>query len=97
VRSDEYGVFTEELLHDKQYVVWCVVVMRKPLPLSLVVLLPPNYIAQPLQNLHIEMTSNILSRWYELNGAPNYVKEFRELFDCPFYINGESLLFCSLL
>jgi hypothetical protein len=27
---------------------------------------PPNYIAQPLQYLHVEMTSNALSRRYEL-------------------------------
>jgi hypothetical protein len=28
--------------------------------------IPPNCIAQPLQNLHVEITSNTLSRRYEL-------------------------------
>jgi hypothetical protein len=44
----------------------CVIMMQKPLSLLLVMPLPLNRIAQPLQNLHIEMASNSLSRWYEL-------------------------------
>jgi hypothetical protein len=40
--------------------------MQKPLSLPLVAQLPLNCIAQPLQNLHIEMTSIALSRRYEL-------------------------------
>jgi hypothetical protein len=40
--------------------------MQKPLSLSLVVQFPLNSIAQPLQNLHVEMTSNTLSRRYEV-------------------------------
>jgi hypothetical protein len=94
VRSEEYGAFTE-FLHDKQYVAWCVVVMKKPLPLSLVVLLPLNYIAQPLQNLHI---SNVLSRWYELNGAPNCrCLRIPGIFWLPLLFKQWNLLFCSLL
>jgi hypothetical protein len=54
-----------ELLHNKRCVTQCIIVMQKPLSLSLVVLLPPNFITQPLQNLHIEMASNTLSRWSE--------------------------------
>jgi hypothetical protein len=50
----------------------------------LVAPLPPNCIAQPLQNCHVEMTSNTLPRLYEVmvNQTVN-VKEFRELSDCP--------------
>jgi hypothetical protein len=39
---------------------WCVIVMQKPLSLPLVAPLPPNFIAQHLQNLHVDMTCNIL-------------------------------------
>jgi hypothetical protein len=47
--------------------------------------LPPNYIAQPLQKLHLEMTSNNLFRRYELM-VLSYLSfssegEFPELFD----------------
>jgi len=42
------------------------IVMQKPLSLPLVTPFPPNCIAQPLQNLHIEMTINSLSRPYEI-------------------------------
>jgi hypothetical protein len=58
--------------------------MQKPLFLLLVTSLPPNSIAQPLQNLHIEKKGNVLSRWYELimHQAVD-VKEFRELFHFP--------------
>jgi hypothetical protein len=58
--------FGEELLRNKRCVARCVIVMQKPLPLPHVAPLPPNCIAQPLQNVHIEMTSNTLSRRYEL-------------------------------
>jgi hypothetical protein len=34
--------------------------MQKPLSLPLVAPLPPNRIAQPLQDLHVEMASNSL-------------------------------------
>jgi hypothetical protein len=40
---------------------WC----RHHCPLPLVSPLPPNCMAQPLQNLHDEMISNPLSRLYE--------------------------------
>jgi hypothetical protein len=45
-----------------------------------------NCIAQPVQNLQVEMTSNTLSRRYELMVHQSInVKEFREIFDCPLY------------
>jgi hypothetical protein len=53
--------------------------------LPLVTPLPPNCITQPLQNLHIEMTST-LSRRYELTVHQIvHFKEFRELFVCLSY------------
>lgn len=57
--------------------------MQKPLSLPIVSPRPPNCVAQPLQNLHMEMTSNALSGWYELifHQAVDG-KEFREHFDC---------------
>jgi hypothetical protein len=39
--------------------------MQKQLSLPFVAPIPPNYITQPLQNIHIEMTDNTLSRQYE--------------------------------
>jgi hypothetical protein len=43
---------------------------------------PNCIVAQPLQNLHAEMTSNTLSTRYELKVQQTVdVKEFRELFD----------------
>jgi hypothetical protein len=61
-------------------------VMQKPLSLPLVTPLPPNCIAESLQNLHVEIASNTLCRWYEhtVNQTVK-VKDFRELFDCPSY------------
>ena len=56
----------EELLHIKRCVAWCIIMMQKPLSLPLVTPFPPNCIVQPLQNLHVEMTINSLSRRYEL-------------------------------
>jgi hypothetical protein len=53
----------EELLHNKRCVARCVIAMQKPLSLPLVAPLPPNCSAQPL---HADMTSNTLSRRYEL-------------------------------
>jgi hypothetical protein len=50
------------MLQNKRSVAWCVIVMRKPLPLPLVALIPPNCIGHPLRNLRIEMTSNTLFR-----------------------------------
>jgi hypothetical protein len=65
--SDDRNVFLgEELLHNKRCVARCVIVMQKALSLPLVTPLPPNRMAQPLQNLHVEMASNSLSRLYEL-------------------------------
>jgi hypothetical protein len=53
--------------------------MQKPLPLPLVAPLPLNFIAQPLQNLHAEMSSNTLSRRFELMTHQTVnVKEFNE-------------------
>jgi hypothetical protein len=61
----------------------CIIVMQKPLFQPLVLPLPLNCIAQALQNLHVEMTSNTLSRRYELMVHQTInVKEFQELFDC---------------
>jgi hypothetical protein len=61
--------------------------MQEPLSLPLVAPLNPNCIAQPLEkNFHLEMTSNILSRRYELMVQQTVdVKEFREVFDYPSY------------
>jgi hypothetical protein len=40
--------------------------------------------AQRLQNLHVEITSNSLSRQYELMVHQTIdIKELQELFDCP--------------
>jgi hypothetical protein len=66
-------------------------VMQKPLSLPHAAPLPPNCIAQPLQNLHVEMTSNTPSRRYELTvhqtvdlkECIEHAEEFRELFDYP--------------
>jgi hypothetical protein len=41
-------------------------VMQKPLSLPLVMPLPPNCFAQPLKYFHIELSSNTLSKRYEL-------------------------------
>jgi hypothetical protein len=55
--------------------------MQKPLSLPLVIPLPLNCIVQPLQNLHKEMTSDTLSRQYELMVLQAFdVKEFKEFF-----------------
>jgi hypothetical protein len=58
---------------------WCAIV--KPKPLSLPACLP--FVAPlPLQNVHVEMTTNTLSGRYELMAHQAVdVKEFRELFD----------------
>jgi hypothetical protein len=51
----------------------------------LVAPLPPSCIAQPLQNLRVEMTSNTLSRRCELTVHQTVsVKEFRESYDIGF-------------
>jgi hypothetical protein len=56
--------------------------MQKPLSLPLVMPLLPNGIAQPLQNLHAEMTSNTMSRWYELMVHQTVdIKDFQEVFN----------------
>jgi hypothetical protein len=83
--GDERKFFLgKELLHNKRSVDRCVIVMQKPLSLPLVTPLPPNCIAQPLQNLHVEMTSNTLSMQYELIVHRTVdVKKLWELFYCP--------------
>jgi hypothetical protein len=54
--------------------------------LPLVVPLPPNCIMQSLQNLYVQMTSNNLSKRYELMENQTIdVKEFQTLFDCSSY------------
>jgi len=64
--DDRNAFLGEELLYNKQCVARCIIVMQKPLSLPLVAPFPPNCIVQPLQNLHVEMTINSLSRRYEL-------------------------------
>jgi hypothetical protein len=86
--GDDRNVFLgEELLHNKQCVARCVIVMQKPLSMPLVAPISPNCIAQPLQNLHVEMTSNTPVQAVRTHGAPNShspsAGKFRELFDCP--------------
>jgi hypothetical protein len=52
--------------------------------------LPLNCTAEPLQNFHVEITSNILFRWYELMIHQNIkVKEFLEHFDCLSFIGSK--------
>jgi hypothetical protein len=85
--GDNSDVFLSyKMLHNKQCVVLYAIIMQKPLSLSPVMPLPPNFTVQRLQDLHAEMTSNTLSRQYELivHKAIN-VKEFQELSDCPSY------------
>jgi hypothetical protein len=59
--------------------------------------LPPNCIAQPLQNLDVRMSSDTLSRRYELLAHQDVEKEFRELSDCPLYITEGNIYSTSLL
>ena len=61
--DDRNAFIGEEFLHNKRCVARRVVVMQKPFSLPIVAPFPPNCIAQPLQNLHLEMTYN---RRYEL-------------------------------
>jgi hypothetical protein len=77
---DDVNVFIgEELLHNMQCVALWVIVMQKPLSLKP---LPLNWIGKPLQNLHIDTTSNTLSTRYEITAQQTVdVTEFRELFD----------------
>jgi hypothetical protein len=72
------------MLHKNRRVAHCVIVMHKPLSLGLTAPLPPNYIAQPLQNLNVHMTSNTVSMRYELMMHQTVdVKQFRELLTAP--------------
>jgi hypothetical protein len=58
--------------------------MQEPLSVPLVAPLALNCIAQPLQLLKVEMTSNTLPRRYELKVHQIYdVKNSRDLFDRP--------------
>jgi hypothetical protein len=53
-----------------------------PACLPLAAPLPPNCIAQPLQNLNVQMASKTLSSRYELVVQQTVdIKEFWELFD----------------
>jgi hypothetical protein len=52
--------------------------------LPLTALLPLNCITQSLQNLYVEMTSNTLSKQYELIVHQTInVNELQKLSDCP--------------
>jgi hypothetical protein len=64
--DDRNAFLGEELLHNMRCVSRCVIVMQKPLSLPLVAPFTPNCMAQPLENLHVEMTINRLSKRYEL-------------------------------
>jgi hypothetical protein len=79
--DDRNVLLGEKLLHHKRCVVRCGIVMQKPLSLTLAVPLRPKCIAQPLQNFYVGITSNPLSRRYELMVHQKVdVTEFRELF-----------------
>jgi hypothetical protein len=86
--GDDTNVYLDEqLLHNKRCMARCFIVMQKSLPVAVVAPLPPNSIAQPLQNLHVELTTDTLSGRYEhMVHQTTVVKEFRELFDCPLYV-----------
>jgi hypothetical protein len=86
--DDSNAFLGEELLLNKRCVACCIIVMQKPLSLQLAVLLPPNCIVQPLQNLHVEMTSNILSKAVRTHDAPNRrnKKKIQELFECLLHL-----------
>jgi hypothetical protein len=88
--GDDKNVFLgEELLHNKQCVAQCYCNAETTI-LPPAVSLPPNCIAQRLQNLHIEMTSNTLSMQNELIVQQNInVKTFQELFDCSSYYTSK--------
>ena len=64
--GDRNAFLGQELLQNKRFVARCVIVIQKPLSLPIVAPFLPNCIAQPLQNLHVEMTINSLPRWYEI-------------------------------
>jgi hypothetical protein len=83
--GDDKNVFLgEELLHNKRCLSRCVIVKQEPLSLSIVAPLHPNCIAQPLQNVHVEIISNILSGWYELMVHQIVdVKEFWDILTDP--------------
>ena len=63
--DDRNAFLGEELLHNKRWLAGCVIVMKKPLSLPLVAPFLPNCIAQPLQNLHVEMTTVLFGSWSE--------------------------------
>jgi hypothetical protein len=55
--------------------------------------LPPNCITEPLQNLHVEMTSLTLPRRYELMAHQTvHVKEFQKFFTHPRPLNMSYVL-----
>jgi hypothetical protein len=57
-----------------------VIVLQNPMSLPLVAQLPQKCIAPPLQNLHVEMTTNPLSRWHKIMVHKTVdAKEFRFL------------------
>jgi hypothetical protein len=88
----------QELLHNKRCVARCVIVMQKAQSLPIVSLLPPNCIAQPQHNSHVEMTSNTLSRRYEFRvHQTGSVKKIREPFDFPSYNKKTKAVYQSFL
>jgi hypothetical protein len=69
--GDDWNDFLNgELLHKKQCVAQYAIMMQKPLSLPHITPLPLNCIAQFLQNLHVEMTSNTI-QVVETHCAPN--------------------------
>jgi hypothetical protein len=76
--SDDRNVFLgKELLHYKRCVARCIIVMQKALSLPL----SPKCIAQRLQVLHVEMTSDIMFRRFEIKTVD--IKEFWKFFTSP--------------
>jgi hypothetical protein len=55
--DDRNAFLGEELLHNKRCVARCVIVMQQTLSLPPVAPFLPKCIAQPVQNLHVEMTT----------------------------------------
>jgi hypothetical protein len=74
----------KNLLHNKQCAAQYIIAIQKPVSLPLFTPLPPNCITQPLQNLHVEMTSNTSSSGYKLMVHQTVdIKEFQQLPACP--------------
>ena len=82
--DDRNAFLREELLRNKRCVARCVIVMQKPLSLPLVAPFPLKCIGQPLQNLHVEMTINSLSRQYEL--MVHHTVDVKKCNEHPFFL-----------